>query len=46
MTSVFFLVVVSRHLRASKDLDTKSAKALENIIQAAYKQMKGLKGER
>lgn len=37
------LVVVSRHLRASKELDPRSAKALENIIQAAYTQMKGLK---
>jgi transcriptional regulator with XRE-family HTH domain len=37
------LVVVSRHLRASKELDPRSAKALENIIQAAYKQMKELK---
>lgn len=35
--------VVSRHLRASKELDPKSAHALENIIQAAYKQMKELK---
>lgn len=37
------LVVVSRHLRASKELDAGSAKALENIIQAAYTQMKELK---
>jgi len=37
------IVVVSRHLRASKELDTKSAKALEGIIQAAYKHMKDLK---
>jgi transcriptional regulator with XRE-family HTH domain len=37
------LVVVSRHLRASKELDVKSAKALEGIIEAAYKQMKDLK---
>jgi len=37
------LVVVSRHLRASKELDPRSAKALENIIQAAYEQMKDLK---
>lgn len=37
------LVVVSRHLRASKELDPKSAKALENIIEAAYKQVKDLK---
>ncbi len=37
------LVVVSRHLRASKELDPKSAKALEGIIEAAYKQMKDLK---
>ncbi len=37
------LAVVSRHLRASKELDARSAKALENIIQAAYKQMKELK---
>ena len=36
------LVVVSRHLRASKELDPRSAKALENIIQAAYMQMKDL----
>lgn len=39
------LVVVSRHLRASKALDPKSAKALEGIIEAAYKQMKTLKGK-
>lgn len=39
------LVVVSRHLRASKTLDPKSAKALEGIIEAAYKQMKNLKGK-
>lgn len=39
------LVVVSRHLRASKALDPKSAKALEGIIEAAYKQMKNLKGK-
>lgn len=38
------LVVVSRHLRASKELDRQSAKALENIIETAYKQMKDLKG--
>ncbi len=38
------LVVVSRHLRASKELDPQSAKALENIIEAAYKQVKDLKG--
>ena len=38
------LVVVSRHLRASKELDPKSAKALEGIIEAAYKQVKDLKG--
>ena len=37
------LVVVSRHLRASKELDPKSARALEGIIEAAYKQMKDLK---
>lgn len=37
------LVVVSRHLRASKTLDPRSAKALEGIIEAAYKQMKDLK---
>lgn len=37
------LVVVSRHLRASKELDPKSAKALEGIIEAALKQMKDLK---
>jgi transcriptional regulator with XRE-family HTH domain len=37
------LVVVSRHLRASKELDPRSAKALEGIIEAAYKQMKNLK---
>jgi transcriptional regulator with XRE-family HTH domain len=37
------LVVVSRHLRASKELDPKSAKALEGIIEAAYKQVKELK---
>jgi hypothetical protein len=35
--------VVSRHLRASKELNPESAKALENIIEAAYMQMKGLK---
>jgi transcriptional regulator with XRE-family HTH domain len=38
------LVVVSRHLRASKELDAKSAKALETIIEAAYRQVKDLKG--
>jgi len=38
------LVVVSRHLRASKELDPKSAKALEGIIEAAYRQVKDLKG--
>jgi transcriptional regulator with XRE-family HTH domain len=38
------LVVVSRHLRASRELDPKSAKALEGIIEAAYKHMKELKG--
>jgi transcriptional regulator with XRE-family HTH domain len=37
------LVVVSRHLRASKEFDPRSAKALEGIIEAAYKQMKDLK---
>jgi transcriptional regulator with XRE-family HTH domain len=37
------LVVVSRHLRASKELDSKSAKALESIIEAAYRQVKDLK---
>lgn len=37
-------IVVSRHLRASKELSPESAKALESIIEAAYKQMKGLKG--
>jgi transcriptional regulator with XRE-family HTH domain len=37
------LVVVSRHLRASKELDPQSAKALEGIIEAAYKQVKDLK---
>jgi len=37
------LVVVSRHLRASKELDAKTAKALEGIIEAAYKQVKDLK---
>jgi transcriptional regulator with XRE-family HTH domain len=37
------LVVVSRHLRASKELDSRSAKALEGIIEAAYKQMRDLK---
>lgn len=36
------LVVVSRHLRASKELDPKSAKALEGIIEAAYRQVKEL----
>lgn len=36
------LVVVSRHLRASKELDAKSAKALERIIEATYRQMKEL----
>lgn len=39
------VVVVSRHLRASKELDAASAKALENIIQAAYTQMKELKSK-
>jgi transcriptional regulator with XRE-family HTH domain len=34
-------VVVSRHLRASKELSPESAKALESIIDAAYKQMRG-----
>jgi transcriptional regulator with XRE-family HTH domain len=38
------LVVVSRHLRASKELDPKSAKALEAIVEAAYRQVKDLKG--
>jgi transcriptional regulator with XRE-family HTH domain len=38
------LVVVSRHLRASKELDANSAKALEGIIAAAYKQVKDLQG--
>ncbi|HVZ71213.1 MAG TPA: helix-turn-helix domain-containing protein [Polyangia bacterium] len=33
-------VVVSRHLRASKELDRESAKALENIIETAYLHMK------
>lgn len=37
------LMVVSRHLRASKELDPRSAKALEGIIEAAYKQMRDLK---
>src|SRR4051812_22200171 len=37
------LVVVSRHLRASKELDPKSARALEGIIEAAYRQVKDLK---
>lgn len=37
------MVVVSRHLRASKELKPDSAKALESIIEAAYKQMKELK---
>ena len=37
------LVVVSRHLRASKELDPKSVKALEGIIEAAYRQVKNLK---
>lgn len=37
------MVVVSRHLRASKELDPKSAKALEAIIEAAYRQVKDLK---
>ena len=37
------LVVVSRHLRASKELDARSAKALEGIIGAAYRQVKDLK---
>jgi transcriptional regulator with XRE-family HTH domain len=36
-------VVVSRHLRASKELSPESARALESIIEAAYSQMKGLK---
>lgn len=39
------LVVVSRHLRASKELDPKSAKALESIIEAAYRQVKGLENK-
>lgn len=38
-------VVVSRHLRASKELSPESARALENIIDAAYRQMKGLKAD-
>lgn len=38
------LVVVSRHLRASKELHPQSARALEGIIEAAYKQVKDLKG--
>ena len=37
------MVVVSRHLRATKELKPESAKALESIIEAAYKQMKDLK---
>lgn len=37
------MVVVSRHLRATKELKPESAKALETIIEAAYKQMKDLK---
>lgn len=37
------LVVVSRHLRASKELDPQSARALEGIIEAAYRQVKDLK---
>lgn len=37
------MVVVSRHLRASKEFDARSARALEGIIEAAYRQMKGLK---
>lgn len=39
------LVVVSRHLRASKELDAKSAKALESIIEAAYRQVKELENK-
>jgi transcriptional regulator with XRE-family HTH domain len=38
-------VVVSRHLRASKELSPESAKALENIIDAAYRQMKAFKAD-
>jgi len=38
-------VVVSRHLRASKELPPESARALETIIEAAYRQMKGLKAD-
>lgn len=37
------MVVVSRHLRASKELDPQAAKALEGIFEAAYKQMRQLK---
>lgn len=39
------LVVVSRNLRASKEFDSKSAQALENLIAAAYTQMKELKSK-
>jgi transcriptional regulator with XRE-family HTH domain len=39
------LVVVSRNLRASKEFDTRSTQALENLIAAAYKQMKELKSK-
>lgn len=39
------LVVVSRHLRASRELDARSAKALESIIEAAYQQMKDLESK-
>lgn len=39
------LVVVSRNLRASKEFDSRSAQALENLIAAAYTQMKELKSK-
>jgi transcriptional regulator with XRE-family HTH domain len=37
-------VVVSRHLRASKELSAKNAHALEKIFEAALKQFKDLEG--
>jgi hypothetical protein len=39
------MVVVSRHLRASKELEPKSAKALEGILEAALKHFKDLDNE-
>lgn len=38
-----FLVVVSRHLRAQKDLEKDKAQLLERIIKAAYQQITGSK---